>query len=282
MISTLAKSKSKYLGRLCCGFIAFPFLYEYTKEFYWTQRLKKLNMDEIISDRFTWLHHCMIVCQLLINYSFVYSEDYKNNVYIPSEDTFFFVDVISKDFKNILKSKPILILEIGSGSGYISTYILNLFKYNNAQEHNIPLCISTDINKIGTLSTSMMIKSNKLESFSECVCMDLFNNLRPVEFDFIFFNPPYVVGTDDDTSDMIDKAWNGGINGSETIIRFINSVDKYISSGGFVYLLVEKRNKINEILELIKENEFHYKIIGTRKVIGEELSIIKFYKSTIS
>uniref|UniRef100_A0A3B0NJ97 Uncharacterized protein n=1 Tax=Theileria annulata TaxID=5874 RepID=A0A3B0NJ97_THEAN len=60
MISTLAKSKSKYLGRLCCGFLAFPFLYEYTKEFYWTQRLKKLNMDEIISDRFTWLHHCMI------------------------------------------------------------------------------------------------------------------------------------------------------------------------------------------------------------------------------
>nr|PVC52522.1 hypothetical protein MACL_00000716 [Theileria orientalis] len=60
MIKSLKVSKSKYLGPLCVGIIAFPFLYEYTKEFYWTQRLKKLNMDEIISDRFTWLHHCMI------------------------------------------------------------------------------------------------------------------------------------------------------------------------------------------------------------------------------
>uniref|UniRef100_A0A3B0N0A6 Methylase-like protein, putative n=1 Tax=Theileria annulata TaxID=5874 RepID=A0A3B0N0A6_THEAN len=90
-----------------------------------------------------------------------------------------------------------------------------------------------------------MIKSNKLEKFSECVCMDLFENLRAFEFDLIFFNPPYVAGNVDDTSDMIDKAWNGGINGSETIIRFIKSVDKYISSGGFVYLVLKIEIIIN-------------------------------------
>ncbi|KAF5153261.1 putative integral membrane protein [Theileria parva strain Muguga] len=60
MLNTLAKSRRRYLGPLCVGILAFPFLYEYSKELYWTLRLKKLNMDEIISDRFTWLHHSMI------------------------------------------------------------------------------------------------------------------------------------------------------------------------------------------------------------------------------
>ncbi|KAG6440142.1 putative integral membrane protein [Babesia bovis T2Bo] len=55
-----AKRGSRLLGITCLSIIASPYIYNYCKQAYWTRRYKKLNMDEIISDRFTWLHHCML------------------------------------------------------------------------------------------------------------------------------------------------------------------------------------------------------------------------------
>eukprot|EP00375_Theileria_parva_P001529 XP_764201.1 DNA-methyltransferase [Theileria parva strain Muguga] len=186
----------------------------------------------------------------IVDYSVVYTEEYKKSVYIPSEDTFFFVDTLHKDFHNISTLNPVLILELGCGSGYISTYILNLFLTDvNKPGHIIPMCISTDINPLACLSTSQMIMSNKVNNYSECICMDLFNNLTNFKFDIILFNPPYVVGDLEGSIDMIDRAWNGGINGSETIVKFINSVSGYISAGGYVYLV---RKKVNYLISCWK------------------------------
>lgn len=50
----------RLLGPICLGIVAFPLALDSAKELYWTIRMKKLNMDEILSDRFTWLHHSII------------------------------------------------------------------------------------------------------------------------------------------------------------------------------------------------------------------------------
>lgn len=51
---------SRRLGLLCLCVISSPYIYGYVTQAYWTRRYKQLNMDEIISDRYTWLHHCML------------------------------------------------------------------------------------------------------------------------------------------------------------------------------------------------------------------------------
>ncbi|CDR95328.1 hypothetical protein BBBOND_0204860 [Babesia bigemina] len=54
------KHGSRLLGVACVGLLASPYIYNAVKQAYWTRRYKKLNMEEIVSDRFTWLHHCML------------------------------------------------------------------------------------------------------------------------------------------------------------------------------------------------------------------------------
>ncbi|KAK1938640.1 hypothetical protein X943_003067 [Babesia divergens] len=53
-------SGSRALGLVCLFALSSPYIYNSVKQAYWTRRFRKLNMDEIISDRFTWLHHCML------------------------------------------------------------------------------------------------------------------------------------------------------------------------------------------------------------------------------
>jgi len=37
-----------------------PVLYRSAKELYWTRQLRKLNRQEIVADRYEWLHEQMI------------------------------------------------------------------------------------------------------------------------------------------------------------------------------------------------------------------------------
>ncbi|UVC50162.1 peptide chain release factor N(5)-glutamine methyltransferase [Theileria orientalis] len=194
-----------------------------------------------------------------IDYSHLYTDYYKDKVYLPSEDTFFFVDILHNDFKNITQKKPSLILELGSGSGYITTYLLKLFKSHQNVTHSesevsIPFCVCVDINKYANESTNQMLQFNGLKSYCDSICMDMFYNINRVKFDMIIFNPPYVPGTTEDDSDVIDMAWNGGKDGSETIKRFIGNIDNYLDKDGCAYLLLEERNKVDEIVETIRKN----------------------------
>ncbi|UVC54459.1 peptide chain release factor N(5)-glutamine methyltransferase [Theileria orientalis] len=82
----------------------------------------------------------------------------------------------------------------------------------------------------------------------------MFSNINKVKFDMILFNPPYVPGIAEYNNDAIDMAWNGGKDGSETIKRFIGTVDNYLEKEGCAYLLLEGRNKVDEILETIRRS----------------------------
>nr|PVC52523.1 hypothetical protein MACL_00000715 [Theileria orientalis] len=192
-----------------------------------------------------------------LDYSHLYTDYYKDKVYLPSEDTFFFVDILHNEFKNIFEKNPRLILELGSGSGYITTYLLKMFKSHENDTHSetnvsMPFCVCVDINKYAAESTNNMLKSNGVKSYCDSICMDMFSNINKVKFDMIIFNPPYVPGTAEDGNDVLDMAWNGGKDGSETIIRFIKTIDNYLDKEGCAYLLLEERNKVDEIVKTIR------------------------------
>ncbi|AFZ81338.1 hypothetical protein BEWA_007470 [Theileria equi strain WA] len=237
-----------------------------------------------------------------IDYSHMDNSTYKENVYTPSEDTFFFVDILKEDIPRILALEPLFVLEVGSGSGYISTYLLKLFESHLSNGSNVPLAleseivrtdhseaiqhlpflVAVDINNRANESTMDMFKLNSVSSYSDVVCIDLLGESTVNRFfDLVLFNPPYVpceYGLSG-SQNLIDCAWNGGINGAEVIVSFIESVGSYLSENGVVYLLVEKRNKIDTIIRIVEDNGFKANLIGTRKIIGETLSMIRFSRS---
>jgi hypothetical protein len=48
--------KEANVGPFFWGVLAAPFIYGGIKEMYWTRQLKQMNRQEIINDRFNWLH----------------------------------------------------------------------------------------------------------------------------------------------------------------------------------------------------------------------------------
>lgn len=46
-----------------------------------------------------------------------------SEVYVPSEDSYLFLDALEADYEFLSKLKPSLTLEVGSGSGVISAFL---------------------------------------------------------------------------------------------------------------------------------------------------------------
>jgi release factor glutamine methyltransferase len=98
-----------------------------------------------------------------------------------AEDSFILLDALEEDQQYMNG----LCVEIGSGSGIVSTFVANMGA----------VCICTDINKYAVEATAETAKQNKVHL--DVVCTNLLDPLRPGVVDVLCFNPPYVE-TDDD------------------------------------------------------------------------------------
>ena len=67
-----------------------------------------------------------------------------SSVYEPSNDSFLFLDALEQEMTTIINSKPRITLEIGSGSGIITSFLSKELK--NRNYHIFSMC--TDINSI--------------------------------------------------------------------------------------------------------------------------------------
>ena len=109
------------------------------------------------------------------------------NVYDPAEDSFLMMDALEADMENILKLRPTICLEIGTGSGALLTFLASILG-------NTSFNIATDINEIATECAMETSLENK--ATIQCIVDDLVTCLMPRLFqkiDIIIFNPPYVV-----------------------------------------------------------------------------------------
>lgn len=175
--------------------------------------------------------------------------------YEPGDDTFIFLDIL---IENLRKSNTIennVFLEIGTGSGYLTSKIQENFPKN--------FFISTDINK----NVPRKIRKNK-----ELIFADLLEPIRQDLVDVIFFNPPYV-HTEFVTKRGIEASYEGGKNGREVIDNFINKLKVKI-----VFLLIIEVNKPDEVLRLFDKNGYDAKIIFEKDIIGEKIFIVKSNK----
>lgn len=212
-----------------------------------------------------------------------------NYVYDPSEDTFLLMDCLEKDYtENFIQkhsgneTKATLSLEIGSGSGMISSFIYSnkIFGKNNIH-------ISSDINHLALGETLKTVKLNsKKEKLSqyECLLTSLFDGFRDQVIDFFVFNPPYVPSEKlPEEDDLLNLALEGGLDGMEVTSILLDSIASKMSPQGIGYILFCAQNKPSRVCEEFnakyKEEGLVMELVDKRKCAWEVLSVYRFYRN---
>ncbi|XP_012558529.1 methyltransferase N6AMT1 [Hydra vulgaris] len=206
-------------------------------------------------------------------YSHISDEDFLS-IYEPSEDTFLLIDTLEKE-QHILKSqKPLICLEVGSGSGVVITFLAKITE-------NKSFYIATDINLNACICSKKTGHENNVyvethcDSFASSMMQRLQGNI-----DILLFNPPYVLTPSEEIGKKdISAAWAGGKDGREVIDKFLPQAINLLSPAGFFYIVLIKENKPYEIISFMHDNGFHGEVVAERKSGPENLLVIKFSRS---
>jgi len=184
------------------------------------------------------------------------------NVYEPVEDSFVLLDALEKDLTFIeTEIKPSLCVEIGSGSGIISTAIASV----------LPLCqiVAFDINSKACDATRQTAIANNVSDKIDIIKLD-FLQLFPLKdncVDLLVCNPPYVatdpgeVGHDD-----IKASWAGGSLGRNLTDQLVQMLPKTLSKrGGCAYIVLEQCNHPESVREMAKSLNMNADFVISRR-----------------
>ncbi|XP_043483968.1 methyltransferase N6AMT1-like isoform X1 [Leptopilina heterotoma] len=202
------------------------------------------------------------------------SDEDRETVYEPSEDSFLLIDALESDLQSIDARMPGIGLEIGSGSGVVITALAM------ALGSRFPsYFLATDINPNACKVTKKTSVTNSTKV--EVIQMDLATNFLPLKyFDLIVFNPPYVVTEALEVFDekLISKTWAGGLEGRQVMKRIFPHIPNLLSENGIFYLLIIKENNPEYIMEYFKQFNMIGSMIAERKIRGEHLYVLKFVR----
>jgi release factor glutamine methyltransferase len=180
-------------------------------------------------------------------------------VYEPAEDSFLLVDAALKE------AKPgMCILEIGTGSGFVSAVLLANLK-------DIFL-VATEINP----HAARCAKTNAVE----VIRTNLFKGLKlrspETRFDLILFNPPYLpTSKEEKVPGWLNYAFDGGISGRDTLDRFLGEVKDYLNPGGEILVLISSITGLDEVKEKTEKIGFAVDVVARKKVSFEELMVVR-------
>jgi release factor glutamine methyltransferase len=202
-----------------------------------------------------------------------------DNVYEPREDSWLFVDALREDVGLITSLRPSICLEIGPGTGVITTHLSTFLA-------NIPmlfLCADVNVDAARATKTTFNTHNSGRPHHLDCVVSDLdnaFGGRLDGLVDVLLFNPPYVP-TDECELGFTDirASYAGGPNGRTVIDRFLPCVPRLLSPSGVCYLLLVLEN---EPLAIAKEMGERYQlmphIVARVKAKNERLFVIRFQR----
>ncbi|KAI0639060.1 putative methylase [Trametes polyzona] len=204
------------------------------------------------------------------------STDYEH-VYEPAEDTFILLDALEGDADALRQSKPLVCLEVGSGSGCVSAFAGAVLGPTAA------LYLTTDINPHACTSTKATGRQNRVPI--EPIWTSLTGPLRSRlhhGVDLLLFNPPYVPTDSNEADDAqqaanIAGAWAGGQDGMEVTDIFLDQVEDLLSPTGRFYLVAVKQNDIKGICRRMSAQYGLYGEVALQRRAGREhLYVLRF------
>ncbi|KAI0828292.1 putative methylase [Trametes gibbosa] len=207
------------------------------------------------------------------------SEDYKH-VYEPAEDTFILLDALEQDADALRSSKPLICLEVGSGSGCVSAFASAILGASAS------LYLTTDINPYACKATKATGAHNGVSPIDP-IWTSLIGPLRSRlrhAVDVLLFNPPYVPTDIDEANEAqqtvgIAGAWAGGLDGMGVTDILLEQVENLLSPIGRFYLVAVKQNDIQRICgRMLSRYRLEGEIVMQRRAGREHLYIIRFIR----
>lgn len=202
------------------------------------------------------------------------SDEELKTVYEPCEDSYLLIDALEADLEVLKAIKPVICLEIGSGSGVVVTALAMALK----RHHNAHF-VAIDINPDACRATKRTSLDNSVDV--NVLQMNLLDCIRiRYTFDVVLFNPPYVVTEYEEVLDdrLVFKTWAGGKNGRQVMEQVFATIPGILSDVGLFYLVVIKENDPDYILSAFQKLNMSGRIVRERKVRGEHLYVLRFCK----
>ncbi|KAI0706066.1 S-adenosyl-L-methionine-dependent methyltransferase [Cytidiella melzeri] len=204
-------------------------------------------------------------------------EDY-DHVYEPAEDTFILLDALEQDALELQKLAPRVCLELGSGSGCVSSFIGAILGANC-------LYLASDTNPRASQCTMRTGRQNN--TAVDAVIANLaspFGRRLSRSIDLLVFNPPYVLTDEGEAVDAqsgadIAGAWAGGPSGMQVTDIVLDQLDKLLSPTGRFYLVAVKQNDVPAIQQRVWKNfALQSDVVLQRRAGREHLFVVRFMR----
>ncbi len=179
------------------------------------------------------------------------------NVYEPAEDTFLLAENL-----NIKRTDEVL--EIGTGTGLITVVAARKSRR----------VVATDINEDAIKCALKNTITNRTYNV-ELRKGNLFEPVKDEKFDLILFNTPYLPTEEDEKlDDELNAAFDGGLEGRETIDKFLEEVKDYLKEGGRVQLVQSSLSDNDKTIKKLETYGFDASITASEKCFFEEIVVI--------
>jgi release factor glutamine methyltransferase len=207
---------------------------------------------------------------------------YYQRVYEPGDDTFLLMTALDQTLRLGEFQGFVFILEIGPGTGIVSSHANNLIKSLGIQVFSFAVelnPVAAEICKL-TLDQNRNLGDVVIGNLSDCLIERLAHKV-----DVLIFNPPYVPSPVEEigpqfqrsnSDSLISAAWAGGDRGRQVIDQFIPCVERLLSPNGVLYLVLILENDPDEIISTLKKRyQIESTVINSKPSVREHLVILK-------
>jgi release factor glutamine methyltransferase len=178
-------------------------------------------------------------------------------VYEPAEDTFLFAENLELNRKDD-------VLEIGTGTGLIAI----------CASQNSRKVIATDINNAAIKCALKNVITHRAYNV-ELREGNLFEPVAEEKFDLVLFNTPYLPTSEEEKLEgQINNAFDGGLDGRETIDAFLDGVKDVLKKEGRIQMVQSSLADNEKTLQKLRDLGFQAEITAKEKCFFEEIVVI--------
>ncbi|MGC8587288.1 MAG: HemK2/MTQ2 family protein methyltransferase [Candidatus Micrarchaeia archaeon] len=185
------------------------------------------------------------------------SIEVSDEVYEPSDDSLLAAELV-KEYLSQRKDKEIDVLDVGTGTG-----VLGLVCAKSGKAKSVTFA---DI-RSEAIALARANFARNMEHVKGCACRfvvsDLFQNLEG-SYDLVIFNAPYLRHEEsDERHPEASRAWDGGEEGIELSIRFLEELGGHLKRGGRAVLVASTASEYDKLLDAIES--LGYSVEATKK-----------------